>query len=128
MSPHAETTRPPAHIPTLRSGELDPQRFAHSTCFEAGYLVSKNAGWRNRRPIVDKAACTGCLQCYLYCPDGTIYKAAAFRGTQSAAAGEGSRTEVRHASASGLNSSATEALACTLSSGVLKAPRHPSAF
>ena len=66
----------PAHIPTLRSGTLDPSAFAHSTCFEAGYLVAKNAGWRNKRPVIDSAACTGCLQCYMHCPDGTVYKVA----------------------------------------------------
>ena len=42
--------------------------------YEAGYLVSKNAGWRNIRPVIDKNKCVGCLQCYLYCPDGVIYK------------------------------------------------------
>ncbi len=44
------------------------------TAYEAGYLVTKNAGWRNMRPVVDKDKCVGCLQCYLYCPDGVIYK------------------------------------------------------
>lgn len=68
--------RPAAHIPTLRTGALNHADYARSTCFEAGYLVAKNAGWRNVRPVVDQAACTGCLQCYLYCPDGTVYKAA----------------------------------------------------
>lgn len=27
--------------------------------------------------MIDAAACTGCLQCYLYCPDGAIFKASA---------------------------------------------------
>lgn len=63
-------------IPALRSAALDPSEFAHSTCFEAGYLTVKNAGWRNLRPVIDAASCTGCLQCYLYCPDGTVYKVA----------------------------------------------------
>lgn len=66
--------RPKAHISSLRTGDLDPASFARTTCFEAGYLVSKNAGWRNVRPVIDGAACTGCLQCYLLCPDGTVYK------------------------------------------------------
>lgn len=44
------------------------------TAFEAGYLVSKNAGWRNVRPTVDKAKCVGCLNCYLCCPDGVIFR------------------------------------------------------
>lgn len=43
-----------------------------ATAYEAGYLVSKNAGWRNMRPVLKKEACTGCLQCYLYCPEGVI--------------------------------------------------------
>ena len=63
-------------IPTLRSGSLDPD-YARTTCFEAGYLVAKNAGWRSLRPVIDATACTGCLQCYLYCPDGAIFKASA---------------------------------------------------
>ncbi len=46
-----------------------------STAYEAGYLVSKNAGWRSVRPVIDDAKCVGCLQCYLYCPDGVIRKA-----------------------------------------------------
>ena len=68
--------RPAVCIPTLRTSSLDPADFAHSTCFEAGYLTVKNAGWRNMRPVIDAAACTGCLQCYLHCPDGTIFKVA----------------------------------------------------
>lgn len=45
-----------------------------ATAYEAGYLVTKNAGWRNIRPVIDIEKCKGCLQCYLYCPDGVIYK------------------------------------------------------
>ena len=69
-----EPRRPDAHIPTLRTGALDPEKFARSTCFEAGYLTVKNAGWRNMRPVIDAASCTGCLQCYFLCPDGTVFK------------------------------------------------------
>ena len=43
-----------------------------ATCFEAGYLVTKNAGWRSIRPVIDAQRCVGCSQCYLYCPDGVI--------------------------------------------------------
>lgn len=75
LAQNPQASRRPAHIPTLRSGVLDPNAFAHSTCFEAGYLVAKNAGWRNKRPVIDAAACTGCLQCYMHCPDGTVFKA-----------------------------------------------------
>lgn len=45
-----------------------------ATVYEAGYLVTKNAGWRNFRPVIDEQKCVGCLQCYLYCPDGVIFK------------------------------------------------------
>lgn len=43
-----------------------------NTCFEAGYLVTENSGWRSIRPVVDTEKCVGCMQCYLYCPDGVI--------------------------------------------------------
>ena len=66
----------PRVIPTLRAAHLDPAVFARTTCFEAGHLVSKNAGWRSVRPVLDEAACTRCLLCYMQCPDGTIYKVA----------------------------------------------------
>ncbi|MBR0484384.1 MAG: 4Fe-4S binding protein [Oscillospiraceae bacterium] len=42
------------------------------TSFEAGYLVSVNSGWRSIRPVVNTDKCIGCMQCYLYCPDGVI--------------------------------------------------------
>ena len=45
-----------------------------ATAYEAGYLVTKNAGWRNVRPVIDNIKCVGCLQCYLYCPDGVIFQ------------------------------------------------------
>lgn len=67
-APEASAPAPP------EQNALSPESYAHNTCFEAGYLVAKNAGWRNIRPVIDPEACTGCLQCYLYCPDGTIYK------------------------------------------------------
>ncbi len=33
-----------------------------------------NAGWRSLRPLIDPVQCTLCLNCYMYCPDGTIFK------------------------------------------------------
>lgn len=86
--------RPASRIPALRSADLDPADFAHSTCFDAGYLTVKNAGWRNLRPVIDAASCTGCLQCYLHCPDGTVYKVpSACRPTERADAAEASGAE-----------------------------------
>ncbi|MDR2845651.1 MAG: 4Fe-4S binding protein [Candidatus Methanoplasma sp.] len=50
------------------------EHLPESTSFEAGFLVAKNAGWRNIRPVVITEKCVGCLQCYLHCPDGTIFR------------------------------------------------------
>ena len=89
----ASPARPDARIPSLRDETLDPAAFAHTTCFEAGYLAAKNAGWRNVRPVIDATACTGCLQCYLYCPDGTVYKVpAACQPPEPADAADGCST------------------------------------
>lgn len=60
-------------IPQVSPEALAPANFAQTTCFRAGHLDHTNAGWRSVRPVVDSAACTGCLQCYLYCPDGAVY-------------------------------------------------------
>ena len=72
----APASRGEALIPTLQTAALDPVDFAHTTCYDGGYLVAKNAGWRNVRPVLDAGKCTGCLQCYLYCPDGCIFRPA----------------------------------------------------
>lgn len=67
-------------IPTLRAGVPAPRAFDGTTCFEGGYLVEKNAGWRQVRPVIAAGACTGCLSCYMYCPDGAIRKTHADSG------------------------------------------------
>lgn len=60
--------------PYLRCGfDAPPEGFARSTCFEAGHLVSENAGWRSMRPVIRESQCTGCLNCVRFCPDGTIF-------------------------------------------------------
>lgn len=43
-------------------------------CYQAGHLVTDNAGWRTEKPILDKENCTGCFYCYLCCPEGVIFK------------------------------------------------------
>lgn len=74
MSAIASQSRRP-FTPTLREGlAVRPSQFARSTCFEAGHLTSVNAGWRSVRPAIDAEQCTLCLNCYMYCPDGTIAK------------------------------------------------------
>lgn len=68
--------------PYLRDGlAAAPSEFARSTCFTAGHLTSVNAGWRSVRPVIDEAQCTLCLNCYMYCPDGTIFKVRDDEGT-----------------------------------------------
>ena len=42
--------------------------------FKCGHLVEKNAGWRTFRPVINQDKCTGCLRCYLVCPDGVIFR------------------------------------------------------
>ncbi|NHM14080.1 2-oxoacid:acceptor oxidoreductase family protein [Xiamenia xianingshaonis] len=66
--------RSDVHIPALSDEALDPAVFARTTCFRAGHLVAKNAGWRNLRPVINRDVCTMCLQCEFHCPDGTIYR------------------------------------------------------
>ena len=63
-----------AHICTLRDTVPQVRDYANTTCYEAGYLTQINAGWRNVRPVIDGPSCTGCMQCYLACPDGVIFK------------------------------------------------------
>lgn len=61
--------------PFLR--EFVPEKYEDipdTTSYEAGYLVTKNSGWRNIRPVIDKDKCVGCLSCYLHCPDGVIFR------------------------------------------------------
>lgn len=43
-------------------------------CYDAGHLVSVNAGWRTEKPQIDTEKCSGCHYCYLCCPEGVIYK------------------------------------------------------
>lgn len=62
-------------IPALADADaLDHSIYARNTCWTAGHLVSKNAGWRQVRPVIDQETCTKCLICYMDCPDGTIFK------------------------------------------------------
>ena len=41
---------------------------------ESGHLVTKNAGWRTFRPVINEEKCIGCFRCYLLCHDGVIFK------------------------------------------------------
>lgn len=78
--------RPFRRMPVLHTDVLpEPRSYAGSTCASAGYLVSCNAGWRSSRPVIDAARCMGCLKCYMYCPDGTLYRTHAPSGEGTAA-------------------------------------------
>ena len=61
--------------------------------FESGYLVGGNGGWRNKRPVLAADKCTGCLQCYLYCPDGAISKVLPHAERVEQAIGQAARGE-----------------------------------
>jgi pyruvate ferredoxin oxidoreductase delta subunit len=39
--------------------------------------VETNASWRSERPVLSVERCTGCLRCYLACPDGAVLRAGA---------------------------------------------------
>ena len=58
------------------------QEIPEATAFEAGYLVTKNAAWRSVKPVIAENQCKSCLKCYLYCPDGTIFKQSEGKGVQ----------------------------------------------
>ncbi len=61
--------------PTIREARsFDIYSCPQVPTYEAGYLVEGNGSWRSSRPVVEIDKCTGCLQCYLYCPDGAISK------------------------------------------------------
>jgi pyruvate ferredoxin oxidoreductase delta subunit len=48
--------------------------FPTGTCDVAAHLVETLASWRTATPRVDVNQCTGCLRCYLVCPEGTVSK------------------------------------------------------
>jgi len=60
-------------LKTFKTPE-DISEYPTGPSFESGHLVSKNAGWRTFRPLVDEEKCIGCFRCYLLCPDGTVSK------------------------------------------------------
>ena len=40
---------------------------------EAGNSFDYETGdWRAARPVVDKKKCVNCLQCWMFCPDGSV--------------------------------------------------------
>ena len=48
--------------------------YPSGTVAEAGFLVSGSSGWRTAKPVVDAGMCSGCLRCYLACPDGCVVR------------------------------------------------------
>ena len=72
---HSDEMRPNCKIPKLSSHIPQPEEFSHNTCWQAGFLTTKNSGWRTHRPVVNQVRCTGCFKCYMDCPDGCIFKA-----------------------------------------------------
>ena len=40
---------------------------------EPGNSIAYETGsWRSRRPVVDATKCVRCLDCWIFCPDGSI--------------------------------------------------------
>ena len=107
-------SRPNCVIPKLYQEELDPAAYARNTSWKAGYLVSKNAGWRTIRPVIDSGKCTGCLSCYMDCPDGAVFKAGS--GTSSEALPSARRTQGALASGAAPSGAPEPALAEALPS------------
>jgi len=64
MRPKVKAYQKPKHL----------SDYPQTTAFESGHLVTKNAGWRTFRPVVESDKCVGCLRCYLVCPDGVIVR------------------------------------------------------
>lgn len=34
----------------------------------------KTGMWRTEKPVLDKERCTNCLLCWVFCPEGAIYR------------------------------------------------------
>lgn len=50
-------------------------QYPEGTCDRAGLLVDTHANWRTVTPVLDSSRCTGCLRCYLLCPEGVVFRA-----------------------------------------------------
>lgn len=35
-------------------------------------LINKTCSWRNVRPVINKAGCSGCMICWKFCPETAI--------------------------------------------------------
>ncbi|MCW1296861.1 MAG: pyruvate synthase subunit PorD [Candidatus Parvarchaeota archaeon] len=35
---------------------------------------NKTGGWRDKKPVIDKSKCTKCGICWVFCPEGAIYR------------------------------------------------------
>ena len=62
--------RPVVHADAVFSRDEIPE----VTAYEAGFLTVTNASWRTSAPVCDGSRCNGCLNCFLYCPEGCIYR------------------------------------------------------
>lgn len=65
----------PAEKPVITENYAFPKKagelpFGPSS--EAGVLTDGNAGWRLKRPVVNKEECIKCMRCWVLCPDGVI--------------------------------------------------------
>ena len=54
--------------------EFTVEEIPEATVYDAGFLTVTNASWRTSVPVCDRSRCNGCLNCYLYCPEGCIFR------------------------------------------------------
>ena len=62
MKPHLREYKQPEKL----------SEYPQATCYEAGHLVTKNSGWRNKRPVINAEKCIGCTACARVCPVNCI--------------------------------------------------------
>ncbi len=87
-------TAQPAATAHVRHEALDYTAIAQTTCFPSGYLDHDNAGWRSVRPVVDEAACVGCLHCWVQCPDACVIRRDDDAPSANARAGAGAGAHI----------------------------------
>ena len=49
-----------------------PEQRPTCIAYPAPGSMGHTGDWRIFRPVVDRAKCTGCQMCWMYCPDETI--------------------------------------------------------
>ena len=48
--------------------------------FPGGHIEAKTGTWRVFRPVIDQERCNMCLLCWVFCPDGVVFRQGAGLG------------------------------------------------